>query len=750
MTKRSLRKLIFFLAAFSLAAPFASAQQNSSAAIGSSSAPAAAGQQGTGVVPPGVTLDPRMPPVGAPGHFEFPKATVATLPNGLRIFVVTDHREPAVAARLVILSAGAIKDPRKMPGVATMTANLLTQGTEKRSARDIAESIDFIGGSLSAAAGKDFTDVTLDVVKKDLDTGLDLMSDVVLHPAFKSDELDRQRQQLLSGLEVQYADPDYLASLVFDRTVYGVSPYGWPSEGTPDSVRKFQREDFVKFHNANYAPNRSLLAFAGDITPEEAMAAAQKYFGSWAAVPVSGAEPAAPAPVSGMRIWLVDKPDAVQTQIRVGRLGIARADHDFIPVAVMNRIFGGGYNSRLNTEVRVKKGLTYGANSAFNPHAYAGDFVASTFTRTQATVEATKLVVDLIAQMSSGSVTPAEMDFARDYLAGVYPIQSETAEQVADRVLTVAAYGLPDDYNTAYPEEIRAVTASQVQAMAQRYLSKDSLDIVLAGNVSAFRDALKKEFPTAQYHELPFDRIDVLAPDLRKPKEDAATPQTIEQGRQILLAAATAAGGQSLLSVSTLAMTEDGKLTNANGESPVHVEWIVSYPDRSHGNVTFGGQKIAQVCDGKSAWLQFPQQTVDVTANIGEFERGIALFGGGWGLYQQVLAGKITGHFIGEEEIAGKNTEGVAVQASFGAAKLYFDKDTHLLAAARYQSSSPEGASDNEQRWSDYRAVDGRQFAYWTSIYRDGAKFTETSLQDVRFNVPADASLFVKPGEPAR
>ena len=479
---------------------------------------------GTGVVPPGVKLVPQMPPAGAPRSFHFPHAATKTLANGLRVFVITDHREPALAAQLVILSAGSIKDPKDWPGVAQMTANLLTQGTQKRSARDIAEAIDFVGGSLTASAGKDSTTVTLDIVKKDVHIGLELMSDVVLHPAFQADELERQRQQLLSNLTVEYSDPDYLASVVFSRALYGNSPYGWPEEGTPETVKQFGPAQLAKFHDTNYAPNQALLAFAGDVTSEEAFALADKYFGAWTKVDVPAVVPAAPEATSGLHIWLIDKPDAVQTQIRVGKLGIRRSDPDYIPVLVMNRIFGGGYNSRLNTEVRVKKGLTYGAYSSFNPHRYAGSFNVGTFTRTAATVDAARLVVDLIAKMSEGDVTPQEMDFARDYLAGVYPIQSETSAQVADRVLTAAAYELPADYNSTYPEKIRGVTSAAVREMAQKYLSAGNLDLVLAGNVSAFRDDLKRAFPTARYEEIPFDRVDVLAPDLRAPSKAAAAP----------------------------------------------------------------------------------------------------------------------------------------------------------------------------------------------------------------------------------
>ena len=512
--------LLAFFTAFTLAAGTADAQSSANSPAPSKQAANAASENphGTGVVPPGVNLAAGQPSAAPPKPFHFPEAATKTLPNGLRVFVVTDHSEPAVAARLMILSAGAVKDPGDTPGIAKMTAALLTQGTATRSAQDIAQAIDFIGGSLDASADKDFSGVSLTVVKKDLATGLDLMSDVVLHPAFQAEELERQRQQLLSNLTVQYSDPDYLASAVFARTLYGGSPYGWPEEGTPAGVKRFDRDSFAKFHDANYAPNTSLLAFAGDITPEEAFAAAEKYFGAWPKHDISASAPPAPQAASGIHIWLVDKPDAVQTQIRVGKLGIARNDPNYIPVVVMNRVFGGGYNSRLNTEVRVKKGLTYGAYSSFSPHRSTGAFAVSTFTRTAATVEATRLAVDLIAQMSKGDITSKELDFSRDYLSGVYPIQSETAEQVANRVLNVAAYDLPADYNSTYPDKVRAVSLGQANDMARRYLQPNDLDIVLAGNVSAFRDALKKAFPDAQYQELPFDQIDLLAGDLRRPK----------------------------------------------------------------------------------------------------------------------------------------------------------------------------------------------------------------------------------------
>lgn len=706
-------------------------------------------QKASGIIPPGVKLAAQMPAAGAPRPFEFPKAASKTLTNGLRVFVVTDHREPAVAARLVLLSAGSIKDPSSMPGVAQMTAALLTQGTEKRSAREIAETIDFLGGTLQATADRDGTTITLDVVKKDLGTGMDLMSDAVLHPAFAPDELDRQRQQVLSSLQVQYADPNYLATLVFARVLYGNSAYGLPEAGTPRSVQEFRRDDFVKFHDANYAPNGALLAFAGDITPDEAFAITEKYFGLWQKTSVAADIPAAGSLTTGQHIWLLDKPDAVQTQIRLGKFSIRRSDPDYLPLEVTNHIFGGSYNSRLNTEVRIKKGLTYDASSSLNAHRYAGSLSVNTFTRTETTVEALKLVMNLLGGMANGEITQRELNFARDYLAGVYPISCETAEQVADRVLIAAAFELPADYNQTYPAKVRAMSLDQVQATARKYFTVKDLDIVLAGNVGAFRDSLKKEFPDAQFVEIPFDQIDLVSPDLRAAKQESvvASPESLAQGQQILMAAAQAAGGDSLRSVATLGFSESGKIYNPSGDQPLQVNWQVAYPDRSYGQVSLGSVNILQICDGSSSWLKFPDNVRDTTNVIGEFKRGIALFGGGWGIYQQVLAGNVSGQALGEEQIGDKKTLGVAVQLPFAALNLYFDPDSHLLVAARYQSKGEEGDVENEQHWSDYRNVDGRQFAFATETNRKGLKLFDSMVESVKINPVVDPAIFTKPAD---
>ena len=710
-------------------------------------------------------LVPQMP-AGAPAKpFRFPQAVTRTLPNGLRIFVVpatSSAPQPAVTVRLVLTAAGAVHDPAGTRGVAEMTANLLTQGTEKRTAQQIAEAIDFVGGSLGASADSDATYVTVTVVKKDFELAMDLLSDVTLRAAFSEEELDRRRQQLLSNLRVDYSDASYLASAVFDRAVYGPHPYGLPEEGTPDSVAKLARGDLLRFRDAYYVPNQALLAFAGDITPDAAFAAAEKYLGAWPKKDVPAIQMPAPAATRGLRIYLIDKPDAVQTQVRIGRLGIRRNHPDYIPLYVTNRIFGGGFNSRLNTEVRQKKGLTYNASSQFSSHKLAGSFEASTFTRTETTVAAIKLVVDLIERMATGDVTPAELDFARDYIAGVFPIQSETPEHVAGRVLNVALFDLPADYNDTYQEKVRAVEHDQVKAMTARYFNPANLALVLVGNVKQFRDPLKKEFPEASYVEIPFDEVDLLSTDLRRPKEaPPATPESLARGSAILLAAAEAAGGAALAGIESLEYSASEKFSGPRGELATKTKLIVVYPDHVRVKTTLPFGVVTQVSDGQTAWQATPQGAVTLPPNInGEFQRFIALLGG-WGVLRQGLAGKIQAQFIGEEQIEDKKALAVDwVLSSAGEGqpapervRLYFDPETHLLIGARYRQPGPQGFADVLQVWSDFRPVQipgkgsgaGLKFPYSIRTYRNAAKYSVIAVEELKLNTKPDPAIFTKP-----
>lgn len=748
MARSNCKIATLIFAAFFFALPIVAQAQSTQAVQQSGQASLQDNSHGTGVVPSGVKLDSQMPAPQPLRLFHFPRAETRTLPNGLRVFAVSDHRLPAVAVRLVLTSAGATNDPAGMPGIASMTAAMLTQGTQTRSAQQFAQAIDFVGGHLTASASSDDTNAALTIVSRDLERGMTLLSDAVLHPAFSQEGLDRQKQQVLSHLRTEYGDPAYLASAVFDRAVYGESPYGMPSGGTLETVGKITRGDLVKFHDSNYAPNRALLALVGDVTPEQAFALAEKYFGSWEKKESPIAEPVAPPQTQGLHFIVIDQPNAAQTQIRVGALGVRRNSPDYIPLLVTNRIFGGGYNSRLDTQVRIKKGLTYAANSSFEANRFAGAFVADTFTPTQAAAEATNIIVDLISQMSSGGVKPDELKFAEDYLSGIFPIQSETAAQVAGRILAVAEYGLAPDFNETYQQKILGVNESSVKQMAARYFNAQNLDVVLVGNAAQLVSAVKFEFPGAQVQQIPFNELDLLSANLRRTKSEVAppTPESLQHGLEVVKAAAQAAGGESLRSVSTLEFSQDGNIYTPQGPVAISVKSQIAYPDRVRVDVTSPMGRMTQASNGKSGWVQSPQGVEDIPVRaIGEFQRGINLYGG-WGLYQQALAGNVKVQYIDQENTPdGKPADVVNWMAPFGAIELYFDSGTHLLVEAKYSSASMQGSIQTDQQWSDFHTVEGRQFPFRTVTYTNGAKFSDSMIQEIHINPALDPSFFTKP-----
>jgi zinc protease len=740
------------IAALALALVFAVCAQTAAAQATQTPPAAKPAEAAAPAVPPDVQLVAQMP-AGAPAkEYRFPVIAKRTLANGIQVYVVHSAAMPAVGVQLLLTDAGAVNDPPGKPGVASMVASLLTQSTDKRDAQQIAQSIDFVGGALSASTGDDGTMVTVTVVKKDFDIGMDLLADIVLHANFPPEELDRQRQQLLSSLRVNYDDADYLATAAIQRLVYGNSPYAMPNEGTPASVSSIQRDDLVKFRDAYYSPDTALLAFSGDITPEAAFAAAEKYFGGWARKTVTLPSHPAPASAAGIHITVIDKPDAVQTQIRVGKLGIKRSDPDFIPLYVANRVFGGGYNSRLNTAVRLRAGLTYGADSEFDTRQEGGSFLASTFTRTETTVDALRLVMDQIKDMSAGNVKQDELNFARDYLTGVYPIQTETPDEVASRVITVVHYGLPADYNETYQSRIAAVNLAQVNAVSQKYFQPGSLDIVLVGNAAQFRDALKKEFPDATYDEFPAAQLDLLAPELRRKADvlPAPTPQSLTDGINIVTAAAKAAGGDALAKIQSVEYTATGTVATPNGSLPIEQKVYLLYPDRYRQETQIntpatGGASLVLAFDGKTAWGSSAQGSSALPPEQNaEFIRRILVFGG-WGLYRGVQGGTIQAQGLGQKTFVGQQADAVAVTAGSIKFIAYFDPVTHLPAGLGYSQATPGGVVNTTEAWTDYKEVEGEKFPVTIVTFRDNQKFSENKVEEIKVNTNPNPSLFVKP-----
>jgi zinc protease len=455
------------------------------------------------------------PPPAPPREVRIPQPAEQTLPNGLRVIVIPKHNVPIVAARLVI-ATGAEADPADRWGLADMTGSLLTKGTTGRTSRQVAEAIESLGTSIDAGAGWDQSYAETSVMSSKLEKALAIMADVVLHPSFTQSELKLLRDQNIDSLKVAMQEPRSVRNMVLNRVIFGDAPYGHPAGGIPDSLLKITRDDVVRFHTAHYRPDNAILALAGDVEPEAAFALAKKLFGNWGrggtTAPATATSVGNHAPVLTTgppkpRIVVIDMPEAGQAAVAVARIGIRRVDPGYYVSEVANMVLGGNYSSRLNKEIRIERGLSYGAGSSFEVRREPGTFMATAQTKNESAVEVTSLILDQLTRLGREPVGPAELGARKANLIGSFSRSLETNGVLVGRAARLALLGLDLDVIGKYTGSIEGVTAADVQSFTTSHL--DAPSVVIVGNASKFREELVRRWPAAEV-------IEIGALDLRK------------------------------------------------------------------------------------------------------------------------------------------------------------------------------------------------------------------------------------------
>lgn len=462
------------------------------------------------------------PAPSAPRNFSIPKPVEKTLPSGLRVIVVQTKNVPIVTAEFVAKSGGET-DPSNLYGLADFTASLMTKGTKTRSATQIAEEIEFLGGFIGSGAGWDQSSVSTRVTSDKIDKALGILSDVVQNPAFSQEEIDRYREQLLDSLTVQMTQPGSIAGYVSSRLIYGRLPYSHPISGTPESVKRIAKKDIEKLHKQNYVPYDAILVFTGDITPVAAFNLAGKWFGKWsvkgATGPVSrdmigaGSDPSA-YKVKG--ITVVDLPNSGQAAVNFAKLSIARIHPDYYKANVLNSVLGGGYSSRLNLEVRIKRGLSYGANSNFTMRESGGSFRMSCQTKNESAAEVAELFVAELERMAKADVPDAELVPRKSVLTGDFGRELATTGGLADIVGNLAVYELPLTDINSYIQNVNGVKSDEIKSFAAKNLSPNMGYIVIVGDYKLFSDDLKKRFGNTPVTVIPVDKLDLESPNLMK------------------------------------------------------------------------------------------------------------------------------------------------------------------------------------------------------------------------------------------
>lgn len=409
-----------------------------------------------------------------------PFATREVLPNGLTLLTAERHALPIVTVR-VLVRAGSLHEPADLAGLANLTAALLPQGTARRTALELSEAIDFVGGTLKAEGGEDAATVSLTVLKRDLATGLDLLADVLRSPAFREEEIRRKVQQLKGGIARKAEDPGTVAAEAFAAALYGDHPYGRPVEGTAESLQTITRQHLVEFHTRFYVPNNILVAAAGDVTPAEVRGLFGKAFGDWAGRPVPAPSLPPVAPPSGLRGRRIDR-ELTQATIVVGHLGYPRRSPDHYALSVLNYILGGGgFTSRLVHSIREERGWAYDVRSRFSPGLEAGPFAVTLQTKNETAGEAVREVLGQLRRIREGGVTAQELQDAQAFLTGSFPLRYDTNAEVAALLTQMELHGLGMDFPERYPDLIRALTREEIGRVARRYLDPDRCLVVVVG-----------------------------------------------------------------------------------------------------------------------------------------------------------------------------------------------------------------------------------------------------------------------------
>ena len=403
--------------------------------------------------------------------------------NGMTVLFLEQHFLPTVEIHALV-KVGSAQDPPDKAGLANLTASLLDEGTQTRTSRQIAEQIDFVGGSLEAHAAEDFTTVSARVLKKDADLGFTLLADVLQHPAFHKQEFERVRTQILGEILSDDDDPGNVAMKAFHQLIFHGHPYSWPAHGVEDTLNKITVADVQQFHAREYLPNQTILVIVGDLTQEQAVTLVQTHFGSWKKGTPSPYQLKKPTPVDRKMVQLIEK-DLTQSTIVLGHTGISRTNPDYYAVTVMNYILGaGGFSSRLMDSIRDKQGLAYGIMSQFDSRLLPGAFFISLQTRTEVTNQAISGVLTEIKGIRDAPVTDQELNEAKSFIVGSFPLRVDSSAKLANVLAQVEFYNLGLDYFTNYPKAIEKVTKEEVLRVAKQYLDPQHYALVVVGSIA--------------------------------------------------------------------------------------------------------------------------------------------------------------------------------------------------------------------------------------------------------------------------
>jgi zinc protease len=432
---------------------------------------------------------------------KLPRPVKATLSNGMRVLIIEDHRFPFVTTQMSIAGAGALFDPADRPGLATITAQMLREGTAKHSSKEIAELSDQYASNINVMAPFGSPDATVMAsgLKETFDDWFALANEILLQPTFPADEFNKLRQRTKFGLRQQRTNANFLANERFSSALYGNHPAAVVSP-TPVSLDAMTPEALKQFHDAHYLPQNTILGIAGDVDAKTLIPKLEKMFASWKKTDDKVVLPENTAPATARKVYLVNRPGSVQTNILLGNIAIDRRSSDYFPMLVTNRILGGGASARFFMNLREEKGYTYGAYSRMQAVKYPGPWLGNSEVRTDVTAGALKEFMYEMTRIENEPVPASELEDAKHSLVASFALSLETPGELLGSAMTSEIYGFPDDYWDTYPQHVMAVTNAEIERVAKKYLSPGSLQIVAVGDGAKIQSVLETLGPVEVFN----------------------------------------------------------------------------------------------------------------------------------------------------------------------------------------------------------------------------------------------------------
>ena len=653
------------------------------------------------------------------------------------VYLLEDHELPIIDIS-VRIRTGSLYEPADKVGLATITGAVMrTGGTTSKTGDELDEILENLAASVETGIGDDAGSASVSVLKEDLDTGLSILADILMNPAFREDKIELEKVQHRSGISRRNDNPGGITRREFSKLIYGAdSPYARTTEY--DTINSITRDDLIAFYQKFFRPNNIILGVLGDFDSEIMLAKIQEAFKGWEPAEIDLPEKPKIPEMYGKRVALVNKDDVNQTNIRMGHIGWLRKNEDYPALVVMSQILGIGFSSRLINSIRVEKGLAYSVGNNYGAgYDVPGVFFIACGTKSEATVTAIEAILVEVEKMRAEEVTDEELKQAIDGFMNSSVFDYDTKGEILSRALRYEYHDYPQDFVEQLMAGIREVTKADVKRVAAEYLHPDKFTLIAVGKASDFDKPLSTLGDVTE--------VDITIPSPSpEPVPEAGEAETAK-AKAILAEVIEAHGGfDKLKSVKNIITKGKMVVNTPGGMMELDGEVTIVLPNKARADLSMPamGMRMSRIYDGQSGWMVMPQGVQPLPpAYVEEGKKEI--FRDSIPLLAYVSNEEVSAQYLGAEDVNGKMADVILISDTpADTLKLFIDQETKYIIKKEYQSLTDQGPAEREEFLDDYREVSGVMIAFHTVSFDNGEQSAEITFSEATINAEVDESLF--------